>query len=231
MYIAFIDLTKAFHLYSRDGLFQILLKIRSPPKLHNLINHSMKTWRQQCGVLVQALSGISFSLLLRHTFVASPEVIYLHTRADGQLFHLAHIRARINICKNLIRDMLFADGATIIIHTEQWLSNWWTTFPKHARTVGSLPVWKKMTFIDRMGQNVELQPSTIDNYELKVVHKLTYLGSTISDNLSLDVEINKHIRKTLSTFTRLITPVWENASLTVKTKTAVYNACIIITLL
>ena len=37
LYIAFIDLTKAFDLVSRDGLFQILPKIGCPPKLQSMI--------------------------------------------------------------------------------------------------------------------------------------------------------------------------------------------------
>ena len=37
LYIAFIDLTKAFDLVSRDGLFQILPTIGCPPKLQSMI--------------------------------------------------------------------------------------------------------------------------------------------------------------------------------------------------
>ena len=37
LYIAFIDLTKAFDLVSLDGLFNILLKIGCPPNLHSMI--------------------------------------------------------------------------------------------------------------------------------------------------------------------------------------------------
>ena len=37
LYIAFIDLTKAFDLVSRDGLFQVLPKIGCPPKLQSMI--------------------------------------------------------------------------------------------------------------------------------------------------------------------------------------------------
>ena len=37
LYIAFIDLTKAFDLVSRDGLFQILPKIGCLPKLQSII--------------------------------------------------------------------------------------------------------------------------------------------------------------------------------------------------
>ncbi|MCG8431359.1 MAG: reverse transcriptase family protein, partial [Candidatus Omnitrophica bacterium] len=37
LYMAFIDLTKAFDLVSRKGLFQLLKKIGCPPKLHSIV--------------------------------------------------------------------------------------------------------------------------------------------------------------------------------------------------
>ena len=37
LYIAFIDLTKAFDLVSREGLFSILLKIDSPQSIFNIV--------------------------------------------------------------------------------------------------------------------------------------------------------------------------------------------------
>ena len=40
LYLAFTDLTKAFDLVSRDGLFQILAKICCPPKFLSLIQSS-----------------------------------------------------------------------------------------------------------------------------------------------------------------------------------------------
>ena len=83
-----------------------------------------------------------------------------------------------------------------------------------------------------LGQDVDTPPvTTIDNYQLEVVHEFTYLGSTITDNLSLDAELNKRIGKAATTLGRLATRVWENTKLTTKTKMAVYNACVVSTLL
>lgn len=67
---------------------------------------------------------------------------------------------------------------------------------------------------------------TIDNYDLEVVHQLTYLGSTINDNLAIDTEINKRIGKAATSLGRLTTRVWNNPKLTITAKIAVYNACI-----
>ena len=83
-----------------------------------------------------------------------------------------------------------------------------------------------------MGQDTEDSPAiAIDDYELDVVHQFTYLGSTISDNLSLETEIDRRIGKGATTLSRLTKRVWENKKLTVKTKMAVYNACVVSTLL
>ncbi|KAL8573199.1 hypothetical protein ACOMHN_036184 [Nucella lapillus] len=81
-------------------------------------------------------------------------------------------------------------------------------------------------------QDVDTPPViTTDNYQIDVVHQFTYLGSTINDNLSHDVEINKCIGKAATMLGHLTTPVLENPRLTMATKMAVYEACIISTLL
>lgn len=72
---------------------------------------------------------------------------------------------------------------------------------------------------------------SIDNYELEAVHAFTYLDSTISDNVSLDTELNKRIGKAATSFARLNNRVWGNSKLTVQTKVQVYKACILSTLL
>ena len=83
-----------------------------------------------------------------------------------------------------------------------------------------------------MGQDVSEAPSiSIGDYTLEVIEDFTYLGSTISSNLSLEAEINKRIGKAASAMSRLSTRVWENTNLTTNTKIAVYNACVLSTLL
>ena len=83
-----------------------------------------------------------------------------------------------------------------------------------------------------MAQGTDNQPKiSVDNYELEAVNQFTYLGSTISSNISLDAEIDKRIGKAATTLARLTSRVWENPKLTIKTKIAVYNACVVSTLL
>ena len=122
LYVAFIDLTKAFDLVSREGLFRILPKIGCPPKLRSMIEsfHTdmkgtvqfngstfepfsiLSRVKQGC-VLAPTLFGIFFALLLKHAFGSTTEGIYLRTRSDGRLFNLARLRAKTKVHELLIR--------------------------------------------------------------------------------------------------------------------------------
>ncbi|KAK4325144.1 hypothetical protein Pmani_004298 [Petrolisthes manimaculis] len=85
---------------------------------------------------------------------------------------------------------------------------------------------------DIMGQDVSSTLSiSIGNYTLEVVTNFTYLGSTISSNLSLDVELNSWIGKAATAMARLASRVWDNSMLSINTKVKVYQACVLSTLL
>ena len=162
-------------------------------------------------------------MLLKHAFGTSKEGIYLHTRSDGRLFNLARLRAKIKVREALIRDMLFAYDSAISSHTQQELQSLMDRFSQACKDFG-------LTISHQQGTE-SLPNITIDDYELDVVHHFTYLGSTVTDTLSLDVELDKRIGKAATTLARLNTRAWSNPMLTEKTKMAVYNACVISTLL
>ena len=83
-----------------------------------------------------------------------------------------------------------------------------------------------------MGQGIVSPPSiNIDNVTLDAVDRLTYLGSTIDSNLSLDAEINIRIAKAAAVMPKLNRRVWQNNNLTQMMKLHVYQACVLSTLL
>ena len=78
-----------------------------------------------------------------------------------------------------------------------------------------------------MAQDAEIPPSIyIDGSNLSVVDNFKYLGSTISSNLSLDVEINARIGKAATVMAKLNKRVWQNINLTMNTRLKVYQACV-----
>ena len=105
LYLAFVDLTKAFHLVSRTGLFKLFKKMDCPPKLLNIIAsfhvnmhgtvsfdgeisepYKIDSGVKQGCVLAPTPFEIFFSLLLTFAFCTASHGIYLHTRRDGKLF-------------------------------------------------------------------------------------------------------------------------------------------------
>ena len=180
-------------------------------------------------VLAPTIFGFCFGLLLTHSFDTTTKGIYLRTRSDGRLFNLARLRAKTKVRDVLIRDMLFVDDAAVATHTQEELQSLMDCFSLACRDFG-LTISLKKTNV--LGQDTEAPPViSIDDYELDAVCQFTYLGSTITDNLSLDAEIDKRIGKAASTLTRLTVRVWTSPKLDVKTNMAVYNVCVISTFL
>ena len=129
-YIAFIDLTNAFDLVSRDGLFKVLPKIGCSPKLHSMIESfhtdtkgtlqingrfsetfEISGVKQGC-VLAPMLFGTLFGMLLKHVLDTTTEGIYLRTRSDDRLFNLARLRAKTKV-------PMISSGTCCLLMTQQ----------------------------------------------------------------------------------------------------------------
>ena len=248
LYLAFIDLTKAFNLVSRSGLFKLLQKIGCPPHLlavvtsfhdnmHSTVCFNSATSetfpvssavKQGC-VLAPTLFGIFFSMLLHYAFEDCSEGVYIHTRADGKLFNIARLRAKTKVTEVLIREMLFADDAALASHTEDSLQQLVSQFSHACKEFGFTISLEKTNV---MAQGTDHPPTiTIDGHELKAVDDFTYLGSTISSSLTLEAEISSRIAKAAAVMSKLHQRLWNNPSLTVKTKLRVCQACVLSTLL
>ncbi|XP_076039305.1 uncharacterized protein LOC143024392 [Oratosquilla oratoria] len=99
LYIAFIDLTKAVDLVRRDGLLKILAMIGCPPTPLILVR--------------------SFQKIMKETDVYdATEGIYLQRRPDD-LLNLSRLRGKTKVERRLLRDLLFAGDAELIVHTSE----------------------------------------------------------------------------------------------------------------
>ena len=101
--------------------------------------------------------------------------------------------------------MLFADDAIVTTHTQQELQALMDSFSKACKDFRLAISFRKTNVLGQ--DTMELPAITIDDYELGVVEQFTYRGSTITDNLSLDTEIDKWIGKAATTLARLTSRV------------------------
>ena len=183
LFIAFVDLTKAFDLVSRSGLFEILQIIGCPPKLLAVItsfHQGMQSTvcfdaatskpfpvssglKQGC-VLAPNLFGIFFSMLLQ-------DGVYVRTRHDGKLFNVTRLRATTNTHEVLIRDLLFSDDAALTSHSEEGLQCLVDNLSAACKEFG-LTISLKKTNI--MAQGVDSPPTiTIGDTQLEAVKAFT----------------------------------------------------------
>ena len=212
LFLAFVDLTKAFDLESRSGLFLILQKIGCPPKVLAFITAFHKNMqstvcfdgassdafpvssgvKQGC-VLAPTLFGIFFSMVLQYTFADSPEGVYVRTRSDGKLFNIASLRAKTKTYEVLMRELLLADDPVLISLSKEGLQHLVDKLSYTCKEFG-LTISLKKTKI--MVQGAESPPViTIANSDQEVVDTFTYLGSTVPSSTSLDAEISFRITR------------------------------------
>ena len=178
--------------------------------------------KQGC-VLAPTLFGIFFSMLLNLAFGHSDEGFHRHTRSEGKLLNLARLKGMTEVRTVLIKDILFADDAALTSHTEEAFQQLISKFAYAAL------IWDVNQHQEdqRHGQG---RPSF--NGEVpEVTDSFTYLGSTVTNSLSLDAEIDKRIAEVAAVMSKQSKRVWENHQLSLNTKLKVYQASVLSTLL
>ena len=182
--------------------------------------------KQGC-VLAPTLFGIYLAALLKHAFKDSSEGIFVRTRTDGSMFNLKRLKSKTLTTEVLIRELLFADDAALVAHTNEELQTMLNSLSQACDLFG-LQISLKKTEV--MGQGTPIAPAvSLKGVTLNAVDSFTYLGSTIST--SLDAELGTRIGKAATTFGKLTQRVWANRRLTLRTKVLVYRSCVLTTLL
>ena len=121
LYLALIDLTKAFELVSTDGLFKILPLISCPLRIIIIVrsfhDSMICTAVQFDGDMYSEFgvkSGVKYGCVLaptlfyltslKHAFKSSTDGVYLHNRSDGRLLNISRFRAKTKTRTVTIRD-------------------------------------------------------------------------------------------------------------------------------
>ena len=133
-----------------------------------------------------------------------------------------------------IRDLLFADDCVLLAHTLEEIQTIVSRFAAAAKTFGLTISIKKteLLFQPLPGSISNTIPTVfVDDKPLKTVSAFTYLGSTVTKDVKLDMEIESRIRKASSAFGKLYNRLWNCHDVTIRTKIDIYRAVVLTSLL
>ena len=247
LFFTYVNLTKAFDTLSREGLWKIMAKYGCPRKFISMVQQfhaGMKAQVQDNGetsepfpvsnsvkqgcVLAPTLFSLMFSAMLTDAFRHGDVGIDLRYRTDGKLFNLRRLQAKTKVKADIIRDFLFADDCALNADSEADMqrsvdkcsiacTNFGLTISKKKTEVLHQPApWKPY-----------IEPNiTFNGQRLSIVNRFTYLGSTLSQNVTIDDEVNVRIARASATFGRLHANVWNRRGINLQTKLKVYRAIV-----
>ncbi|KAI8500865.1 hypothetical protein Bbelb_216830 [Branchiostoma belcheri] len=252
--LSIADLSKAFDTVSRKSLWMILERLGCPPKFIRMVIQLHEDQRGQVRsnndlsehfpitngvkqgyVLAPTLFTIFFSMMLQQATedLGDEDGIYIKYRTDGSPFNLRRLQAHTKTLEQLIRELLFADDAALVAHTEVAMQRVTSCFAEASELFGLEVRMKKTEVLHQPAPLRKYCPICIKIGEkpLKAVHQFTYLGSTITSDAKIDKEVDNRLAKANNAFGRLHSRVWKSKHLKKDTKIIVYKAVVLTTLL
>ena len=252
LFSTYVDLTKAFDTVGREGLWKIMAKYGCPRKFIVLVrqfHEGMQARVQDSGefsdpftvtngvkqgcVLAPTLFSLMFSAMLTEAFRDEGVGVNLRYRTDGKLFNLRRLHAKTKVMTDIIRDLLFADDCALNAASEADMQCSVNLFSSACTNFGLTINTKKTEVLHQPAPGRPyVEPSiTVNGQRLNTVQRFSYLGSTLSQNVTIDDEVSVRIARASSTFGRLYPNVWNRRGITIQTKLKVYRAVVLPTLL
>ena len=246
LYVGFIDLSKAFDTVDRELLWMILSRAGCPDKFVKMVKqfHEGMCARVQVGGLESGEFGVSrgvkqgcvlapvlFNIFihyvtqLTHTSVREGCGAHISYRIDRSLFNLRKLKARTMCQQSSFLEMQYADDCAVLGHSPDDLQEAIAVVSEIYQRFGlKINTNKTEVLFYGGGLSADEPEISIGDETLKVVRNFKYLGSYISDDCKLDVDIESRVSQASKSFGRLRNRVFDNHHLNLSTKIRVYNA-------
>ena len=250
LYLAFVDLTKAFDTVNQDLLWNILRKFGCPPTFIAILQ---QFHIGMCAQVVMAgsqsssfpvevvvnkgcvLAPIIFNVLLvaitlvSHRDLQSSDCVGIEYRPDGGLFNLRRLQAKTKTSSAMINALQYADDAAFSSLTTDGLQRSLDVMLETYLRAGLVIITTKTEILS--ASSPDAPTFSISGNQLKNSENFTYLDTNLSFSGDLTNEIQESINLASSAFVRLSKRVFVNQSFTIHTKIAVYDAVVISTIL
>lgn len=252
LYMAFIDLVKAFDSVNREALWSVLSRIGCPPKFIQILrllhdgmsgkvlnsngpgeSFKITTGVKQGCVIAPTLFSIYVGAILHLVKEKIPKGVEIIYRTDGGLFNLSRLRAKSKVSATTVLELQYADDNVILANSEHDLQHTLDAFSEAYKSIGleinsnkTQILWQPAPTCNAIPPGVMVNGSSLKNVE-----HFPYLGSHLSTNANIDVEIQYRLHCASAAFGRMRVRVFDNHDISTQTKLYVYQAVVVPTLL
>ena len=180
---------------------------------------------KQGRVLASTLFSMMFSVTLTDTFQDDDNGILIRYRFECKLFNLRRLQAKSKVQTEVLDEFLFADDMAKGVPTDEKMQK---GVDQVSDTCDSYDLTISIKKTEVVYQPAPRKPHkepiiTVKGHWLQVVDKFTYLGSTLSGVVHIDVEVNVRIAKVSAAFGRLSGSIWDRSGIRLDTKLKVYS--------
>ena len=248
LYLAFIDIIKAYDSVQRELIWKALKKIGLPPKLIKMIQTIYQSI--ECRVRVEGKDSDPFSILVgllqgdSNSTLIFNIIFSMIVEISLQRLEQAGVKLRVRIDKNFFKilksrskgeimsllELIFADDTCLCSENEEHLQLAVQIFSEVSLWFGlKVSTDKTEIMLQRAKYSASLKRPSIflDGQSLKVCHEFKYLGSVISDDAQVTKEVFTRIHRAKAAFSKLYQRVWSRNTLSLKTKISVYRTMIL----
>ena len=252
LYALFVDFKKAFDSVNREALWTVLGKFGCPGKFINIIKalYTGSTARVQSGgltseefniftgvkqgcVLAPTLFSIYLTAIVKMAFDRNDEGIQFDYRLDGRLLNRSRFNAKSLVQRTAVKMLMFADDCALLATSEVELQRLTTAFASTAAKFGLvINIAKTFSLFQPTSESQQPLPNIkIGQRAINNCSEFCYLGSTLTDDLSIDKELRQRVAKAATAFGRLDRRVWSSHDLKIATKLLVYKSMVLSALL
>ena len=209
LYQVFVDLTKAFDTVNRSALWRILGKLGCPRQFFEMLEQLHRNMKarvnvngslsepipvdngvKQGDIPAPTLFSIYFAVMLSYAANAFQDCdigVFIRFRTSGKVFNLRRFNTMSKTFKLIVQELLFADDADLVAHTEEDKQLIMDIFSKACLAFGLTinPKKTKVMNTPPIGQVYVEHNITVEGNRLGVVDSFVYLGSTLIRNGSL----------------------------------------------
>jgi len=251
-YFVFVDLRKAYDSVPRAALWLALLKLGVPETLVEIVKSFHDNMEAGVRVDGELLEEFEVTNGLRQGCTMAPTLFNLYScivaerwaekvkeiddvgtlmlcKQDNHLFR----RSTRNADEVLLKKGEFADDVVLLARSRDAACAAIRSYVEVASSLGLTVSFVKTKFVV-VGTGVtdeEKRPLVVGDDFIEGVEQFPYLGSLISDDGRVSVEVERRIANASKAFGALREAVFKNSNLSIETKRFVYRACVLSVLL